>query len=66
MNTDALAGRYIAAHMGHDDLPELDVVPIIKREDSPEMLLSLHREAHKHGASKEVKEAIAEKLRKLG
>ena len=66
MNTDALAGRYIAAHMGHEDLPEINVVPIIKREDSRAMLLSLHREAHKHGASKDVKEAIAEKLSKLG
>jgi hypothetical protein len=63
--TDAWAGRLIAAHMGHDDLPEIDIVPIVKRQDSLERAKSLHREAHKHGASKDVKEAIAEQLRAL-
>ncbi|AGC34592.1 hypothetical protein HSTV1_47 [Haloarcula sinaiiensis tailed virus 1] len=44
---------------------DVSAVPAIRRITTRERALLFHREAHKHGVSADVKEAIAERLRTL-
>jgi hypothetical protein len=44
---------------------DVTAVPTVMGIQSRERALLFHREAHKHGVGRDVKEAIAERLREL-